>query len=231
MPRRSSSSFERRMFSVFELRPSVLTGGCSSSKSTSPISPCLRRSTSSCCSLSASAYGTRPSWRSWIKKSFVSRGSTQMNANPTSPILRVDLHVVHRAEAVEHRLCQRGMRVYGEHQVFDCAFELHHSHTFGDQLGRQRADDVHAKDLAELRVADDFHKAVVLADDGRARISGEGELADLDLATKLFGFRFRQANAADLRMAIRRARDAVFADGLGGLAGDLGHRDDAAHRA
>src|SRR5437868_565009 len=180
MLRRFSSSFDRRMFSALELRPSVMTGGCSSSKSTSPISPRLRRLTSTSCSFSASAYGTRPSWRSWIKKTFFSRGSTQMNANPTSPILRVDLHVVHRAEAIQHRLCECRMRVHGEHQVFDCSFELHDSHAFGDQLGRQRADDVHAQDLAELCVADDLHKSVVRAEDGRARVSREGKLADLD---------------------------------------------------
>src|SRR3954470_15697605 len=105
----------------------------------------------------------RPSWRSWIIRD-------------SSVSLRVDLHVVHGAEAVEHGLRKRGMRMHGEHQVLDRALELHHRHALGDQLSREWPDDVHAQDLAELRVADDLHKSVVRADDGRARISREGEL-------------------------------------------------------
>src|SRR5947209_6711723 len=55
MSRRFSSSLDRRIFSVLELRPSVITGGCSSRSSTSAISARLRRSTSSSCSLRTAA--------------------------------------------------------------------------------------------------------------------------------------------------------------------------------
>src|SRR3954452_3753907 len=95
------------------------------------------------------------------------------------------------------------MRVHGEHQILDRALKLHHCDAFRDQLGRERSDDVYAQDLAEFRVADDFHEAVMLTNDRGARISRKGELANLDLAPELFGFRFGQPDAADLRVAIR----------------------------
>src|SRR5439155_26340570 len=100
-----------------------------------------------------------------------------------------------------------------------------------DQLGRQRSDDVHPQDLAELRVTDDFHKTIMRADDGGARVAGKGELADLDLPSQLFGFRLGQTNAADLSMTIRRAGNAIFADGLSGFDGNFRERDHAAHGA
>src|SRR4051812_15577890 len=123
------------------------------------------------------------------------------------------------------------MRVHGEHQVLDRAFEFHHRDALGDQLGREWPDDVHAQDFAELSIADDLHEAVVRADDGGTRISCEGELANLDFAAEFLRLRLCQADAADLRMEIRRTGDAVFADGLRGFARDLRYGDDSAHRA
>ena len=82
------------------------------------------------------------------------------------------------------------MRVDGEHQLVDGAFELHHGDSLGDELGGLRADDVHAEDLAVLRVGNDLHEAIVAADDRGFGVAGERELADLDLVALLLGLRF-----------------------------------------
>ena len=109
----------------------------------------------------------------------------------------------------------------GPHQVFHRGFEFHGGDGFGDQFGGLRADDVHAENLAVVRVANDLDEAFVLADDRGARVGGEGELADLDVVSRFARLGFRQADAADFRMAIGRAGNALGIDRLAGLAGDL----------
>ncbi len=66
--------------------------------------------------------------------------------------LRVNRHPLHRAIPIQHRLAQRRVRVDREHQVVHRSFELHHRNRFGNQLRRLRPDDVHAQNLAVLRV-------------------------------------------------------------------------------
>ena len=121
------------------------------------------------------------------------------------------------------------MRVNRPHQVFDCGFEFHGGDGFGDQFGGLRADDVDAEDFAVVGVADDFDEAFVLADDAGARIRGEGELADLHVVSGFAGSGFGEADAADFRMAIRRAGNVLGVDRLGGLAGDFCDGDQRFH--
>ena len=53
------------------------------------------------------------------------------------------------------------MRVDGEHHLVDRRLQLNRRHRFRNQLGGLRADDVHAENLAVLRVGDHLHEAVV----------------------------------------------------------------------
>jgi len=53
-------------FAREELRPRVMTGGCSSRRSVSPMRPCLRAATTRAWRSRPSAYGTRPRWSRWM---------------------------------------------------------------------------------------------------------------------------------------------------------------------
>jgi len=55
------------------------------------------------------------------------------------------------------------------------------------------AKDVNAKDLAVFCIGDNLHKAVVIAQDGGFRVTGEREFAHLHFIPFFFGLRFRQA--------------------------------------
>src|SRR5208283_2534460 len=71
-------------------------------------------------------------------------------------------------------------------------------------------------------VTDDLDETFVLADDARAGIGAEGELADFHVVSGLAGFGFGEADAADFGMAVGGAGDVFGIDRLAGLAGDFG---------
>src|SRR5580700_11494508 len=71
----------------------------------------------------------------------------------------------------------------------------------------------------------------MLADDRRARICGEGELADLYVVSILASLGFSEADTADFRMAIGRARDVFRIDWLARFARDLGDGNQGFHRS
>src|SRR5271166_576599 len=121
------------------------------------------------------------------------------------------------------------MRVDDVRQVFRRALHLQGDHRLGNQLGRGRADDVHAQDFTVLGIGNDLHETVVLAHDAGSRVGGEGELANLDVVTLLFGFGLGQADAADFGMAVGRVGNARLVDRLGRFAGNVGDGDDAFH--
>ena len=56
--------------------------------------------------------------------------------------------------------------------------ELHGHHGFGDQLGRERADDVHAENGVGLRVGEDLDEAVRFAESTGAAVGDERKLPD-----------------------------------------------------
>ncbi len=108
--------------------------------------------------------------------------------------LRVDRHAFDCGVGVEHGFADGGVGVDGEHELVDRAFEFHHSHRFGDELGGLGADDVHAENLAVFCVGNDFYETVVAPDDGGLGVAGERKFADLDLDALLFGLRFGEAD-------------------------------------
>src|SRR5271166_5749375 len=123
------------------------------------------------------------------------------------------------------------MGVDGPHQIFDGGFEFHGGDGFGDQFGGLRADDVDAENFAVVGVADDLDETFVLADDARAGIGAEGELADFHVVSGFAGFGFGEADAADFGMAVGGAGDVFGIDRLAGLAGDFGDGNEGFHGA
>ena len=96
----------------------------------------------------------------------------------------------------------------------------------GDELGRARADHVHAEDLVVLLLGDDLHEAFDLVGDAGAGQDAELERADLHVVAALARLPLGQADAADLRIAVGAAGHLVVVDGPELLAGDpFGERD------
>ena len=97
------------------------------------------------------------------------------------------------------RFRHRRVRVNGAHQLLDRALEPQRQRRLGHQLGRSRADHVHAENLVVLLVEDDLDESFGLARDSRAGEDAELERADLDLVAARLRFLLGQADAADLR--------------------------------
>ena len=83
---------------------------------------------------------------------------------------------------------------------------------FGDELGRARADHVHAEHLVVLLVGDDLDEAFGLAGDPGAAEHAELERADADVVAALARLPLGQADAADFRIAVGAAGDLVVVD-------------------
>jgi hypothetical protein len=115
-------------------------------------------------------------------------------------------------------------------QLFDRHFHAQRHHRFGHKLGRARADDVHAEDLVVLLLGHNLHETIHLARHASAGQGPEREAADPHLMTLRLRLRFRQADAANLRLGIRAARHVVVIDRLHGVAGNPLREHDAFHR-
>src|SRR5271157_4465836 len=98
------------------------------------------------------------------------------------------------------------MRMDDVGQLFGGAFDLHRDHGFGDQLGRVWPYYVYPKNFAVFGIGDNLDEALVLANNAGTRVRREGELANLYLVALLLRLGFSEADAADLRMAIRCVR-------------------------
>src|SRR4051794_25500175 len=105
MPARSRISPPASTFSMWPLRPSVMTWGCSRSRSWSGTSPCLRSDASRFCSSRASPYCMRPSCR--------------------TAHLRIDREAVDRVEGLAHGFVEGRVGVDGLHHDFDGGFGFH----------------------------------------------------------------------------------------------------------
>ena len=81
------------------------------------------------------------------------------------------------AGAFHDRLGERRVRVHRAGDLLEAALELLRDDQLGDHLGRARADDVRAEQLAVARVADDLHHALAVAVDGRRADAAHRELA------------------------------------------------------
>src|SRR4051794_27260177 len=114
-----------------------------------------------------------------------------------------------------------------------------------DELGRLRADDVAAEQLAVLLLADDLDQAGAVAVDGAGADRAVLQLADDDVVAGLLGLRLGEAEARHVRGAERRAWDVDVADRVGlhpvgvldrddalvaGLVGERGAGDEVADR-
>ena len=90
---------------------------------------------------------------------------------------------------------------------------------------------MHAQDFAILFIGNHLHKTLVRADDGRFGVSQKGKFAYFDLASALARLSLSQSHAADLRLAISRARNVVAIQRLCRLARDFRDRHNALHKA
>ncbi len=84
-----------------------------------------------------------------------------------------------------------------------------------DQLGRLRADDVAAEQLAVLLLADDLDQPGAVAVDGPRADRAVLDLADGDVVTLLARLRLGETEAGDVRRAERSPRDVDVLDRVG----------------
>ena len=87
------------------------------------------------------------------------------------------------------------------------ALERAHVDELLDELGRARADDVAAEQLAVLLLADDLDQALPVAVDRARADRAVLELADDDVVAGVARLLLGQPERADVRRAERRARD------------------------
>ncbi len=92
--------------------------------------------------------------------------------------------------------------MHHEHHVVDGGFQCDRRGRFGENFRRQRADDVHAQNLAVFFFGHHFDETFVLAEDGGLAVAEEREFADLHLVARLARLPFGQPDRADLRLAI-----------------------------
>ena len=109
----------------------------------------------------------------------------------------------------------------------EAALERAHVDELLDQLGRARADDVAAEQLAVAALADDLDQAGAVAVDGAAADGAVGDLADDDVVALLARLRLGQPERADVGRAERRARDVDVGDRVRLQPGDVLGGDDA----
>src|SRR5262249_10473290 len=124
--------------------------------------------------------------------------------------LSVNRLALYRAEGIKQAFRDRWMRVDRKHHIFYRSFQLKGRHRFGDQLSRHGSNDVNAQDLAKFGVRHNLDKALMVVDDGGLGVGGERELADLHLVSGFFGLGFCETHAADLRLTVSAAGDAVL---------------------
>jgi hypothetical protein len=104
------------------------------------------------------------------------------------------------------------VRVNGANQLFDGRLEPQRERGLGDQLGRSQADHVHAEDLVVLLVGDDLDEPFRLARHLRAAEHAERERADAHVVAPSDGGLLREADAADLGIAVGAARHVIVVD-------------------
>src|SRR5258708_40256098 len=97
------------------------------------------------------------------------------------------------------------MSMDGPHQILHRSFKLHSGDRFGDQLRGLRPNDMHSQDLAVVRIGDDLDESLMLADDRGSRVGRKRELTNLHVVPGFPGAGFRNADAADLWVAICRS--------------------------
>src|SRR5579862_7734270 len=190
----------------FADRPSVTTGGCSHRSKRSPILPSIRAAASSRCRASDTAYGARPRWAT---------SSSRMYPTP---------------EGIETRfgdgLGQRRMRVDEEVDLFDRKLVLPRHAELVNQLGRVRADDMRAQDLAILGFANDLDESLGLTRGPRPAGGREREFADAIVDLLRFADFLGHADRRHLGVAVRGIGNVAIVHGVWILPGNaLGDHD------
>ena len=115
-----------------------------------------------------------------------------------------------RQRRFHQRLGQRRVGVDREVELLHGQPVLDGEGRLRDQVGRPRADDVRAQELARLRVGEDLRVSLRLAERQRATRRGEREAADLDRDPLLLGLLLAQADVRDFRVGVDAVRRGVI---------------------
>src|SRR5688572_13518909 len=105
------------------------------------------------------------------------------------------------------------MRMDRANELLDRALEPERQRRFSHELGGTRTYHLNAENLIVLLIADDLDEPLGFRGDPGAREHAEFEGSDSDIVAPRLRFRFRQAYAADLGIAIRAPGDLVVIDG------------------
>src|SRR5437764_6093425 len=134
------------------------------------------------------------------------------------------LGVNHHPHRVERRFGDRfgegWMRVNREIDFLDRELILTGDGKLVDQLGRVRADDMRAKDLSILRVANDLDEAFRLTRRARTAVGGEGKATDFVVELLVLALLLSESDRRDLGMAVRGAGNIPVVDAVRVLTGE-----------
>ena len=157
----------------------------------------------------------------------------------------MDEPAIRRARRLHDRLAQRRVAVDDARDLGIAALEQLGVDELLDELGRLRADDVAAEQLAVALVADDLDQAAAVAVDRAGADGAVLDLADGDVVAGLARLLLGQPEGGDVGRAERRARDVDVLDRVrleagrvldgddalvGGLVGERRARDEVADR-
>src|SRR6185312_15127667 len=141
--------------------------------------------------------------------------------------LPVDQPAVRCACGLHHALGQRRVPVHHTCDLRIAALQRAHVDELLDQLGRLRADDVAAEQLAVSAVADDLHQAGAIAVDGSGTDGAVRHSADDDVVAGVLRLLLGEAERGDVRHAEGRARDVDVRDRMRRVPRDVLGGDDA----
>ena len=111
-----------------------------------------------------------------------------------------------------------------EVDLFEGQPVLDRQRRLGDEVGRARADDVRAEQLARLRVGNDLHETFRLAQGQRATSGGEWKPPDLHRDAFFPRLFLAKADVGDLGVGVDAVRRRAVVGNAIAMAGDVLHR-------
>src|SRR5260370_1475757 len=123
-------------------------------------------------------------------------------------------------------MSERGVRVRDVQYMRGRDFQVEDGGGLGEKVRGQRPDDVDAQHLAILFVGNHFDEAAMVAENRGLAVADEGKLAGFHRIPRLAGLLFRQADGADLRLAVGGVAYTLLDAGWRGFTGNVRHRGD-----
>src|SRR5690242_24332 len=142
----------------------------------------------------------------------------------------VDCKAADRVEGVTQSFPYSGVGMDLRRHIVERGFQAKRGNRFGDDFRGEGTNRMDAKNFAIFGFRDNFDETFMLAEDGGLAVAKERELAGFDFVASITSLFFREANRADLRLAIRGVGAAPAVKGLYLFSGHATHGDDAFHR-